>query len=47
MTDSPIGELLLVGDERALHGLYMQAGRKPMPPNGSTIPPYSPARAAS
>jgi len=30
MTDSPIGELLLVGDERALHGLYMQAGRKPM-----------------
>jgi len=29
-TDSPIGELLLVGDERALRGLYMQAGRKPM-----------------
>ncbi len=24
---SPIGELLLVGDERALHGLYMQEGR--------------------
>jgi methylated-DNA-[protein]-cysteine S-methyltransferase len=25
--DSPVGELLLVGDERALHGLYMQEGR--------------------
>jgi methylated-DNA-[protein]-cysteine S-methyltransferase len=25
--DSPIGELLLVGDERELHGLYMQEGR--------------------
>jgi len=25
--DSPIGELLLVGDGHALHGLYMQAGR--------------------
>lgn len=29
-TESPIGELLLVGDGRALHGLYMQDGRKPM-----------------
>ncbi len=28
--DSPIGELLLVGDGRALRGLYMQGGRKPM-----------------
>ncbi len=28
--DSPIGELLLVSDGYALHGLYMQAGRKPM-----------------
>jgi methylated-DNA-[protein]-cysteine S-methyltransferase len=27
--DSPIGELLLLGDGHALHGLYMQAGRKP------------------
>lgn len=27
--DSPIGELLLLGDDRALHGLYMQDGRKP------------------
>jgi methylated-DNA-[protein]-cysteine S-methyltransferase len=26
--DSPIGELLLVGDGHALHGLYMQAGRR-------------------
>jgi methylated-DNA-[protein]-cysteine S-methyltransferase len=25
--ESPIGELLAVGDGRALHGLYMQAGR--------------------
>ncbi len=28
-TDSPIGELLLLGDGDALHGLYMQDGRKP------------------
>ena len=28
--DSPIGELLLLGDGRALHGLYMQEGRKPI-----------------
>ncbi len=28
--DSPIGELLLLGDDRALHGLYMQEGRKPV-----------------
>jgi methylated-DNA-[protein]-cysteine S-methyltransferase len=27
--DSPIGELLLLGDGSALHGLYMQEGRKP------------------
>lgn len=27
--DSPIGELLLLGDGDALHGLYMQEGRKP------------------
>jgi methylated-DNA-[protein]-cysteine S-methyltransferase len=27
--ESPIGELLLLGDGRALHGLYMQDGRKP------------------
>jgi methylated-DNA-[protein]-cysteine S-methyltransferase len=27
--DSPIGELLLLGDGHALHGLYMQDGRKP------------------
>jgi methylated-DNA-[protein]-cysteine S-methyltransferase len=27
--DSPIGELLLLGDGHALRGLYMQAGRKP------------------
>jgi methylated-DNA-[protein]-cysteine S-methyltransferase len=28
--DSPIGELLLLGDGEILHGLYMQAGRKPI-----------------
>jgi methylated-DNA-[protein]-cysteine S-methyltransferase len=28
--DSPIGELLLLGDGDVLHGLYMQAGRKPI-----------------
>jgi methylated-DNA-[protein]-cysteine S-methyltransferase len=30
--DSPIGPLLLVGDERALRGLYMQHGCKPISP---------------
>src|SRR5439155_24796891 len=30
--DSPIGELLLVGDGKKLHGLYMQDGRKPARP---------------
>ena len=28
--DSPIGELLLLGDGEALHGLDMQAGRNPL-----------------
>jgi methylated-DNA-[protein]-cysteine S-methyltransferase len=28
--DSPIGELLLLGDGHTLHGLYMQGGRKPI-----------------
>jgi methylated-DNA-[protein]-cysteine S-methyltransferase len=28
--DSPLGELLLLGDGRALCGLYMQEGRKPV-----------------
>ena len=32
--DSPIGKLLLLGDGRALSGLYMQEGRKP-----GTVPP--------
>jgi methylated-DNA-[protein]-cysteine S-methyltransferase len=27
---SPIGELLLLGDGEVVHGLYMQAGRKPV-----------------
>jgi methylated-DNA-[protein]-cysteine S-methyltransferase len=30
-TDSPIGELLLVGDEESLHCLSMQDGRRPIP----------------
>jgi methylated-DNA-[protein]-cysteine S-methyltransferase len=28
--ESPIGELLLLGDGEALHGLHMQEGRKPI-----------------
>jgi methylated-DNA-[protein]-cysteine S-methyltransferase len=28
--DSPIGELLLLGDGHVLHGLYMQHGRRPI-----------------
>jgi methylated-DNA-[protein]-cysteine S-methyltransferase len=28
--DSPIGELLLLGDDRALRGLYMQRARRPI-----------------
>ncbi len=34
---SPIGELLLVGDGQALHGLYMQEGRKSMQVDPSWI----------
>jgi methylated-DNA-[protein]-cysteine S-methyltransferase len=30
IVQSPIGELLLLGDGEVLHGLYMQAGRKPV-----------------
>jgi methylated-DNA-[protein]-cysteine S-methyltransferase len=30
--DSPIGELLAVGDGRSLHGLYMQEGRTAIAP---------------
>jgi methylated-DNA-[protein]-cysteine S-methyltransferase len=33
--DSPIGELLAVGDREALSGLYMQAGRRPVTVPGS------------
>lgn len=29
--DSPVGDLLLVGDGRALHGLYMTEAPRPMP----------------
>ena len=27
--ESPVGDLLLIGDEQRLHGLYMQEGRRP------------------
>lgn len=27
--ESPVGDLLLIGDEQGLHGLYMQDGRRP------------------
>jgi methylated-DNA-[protein]-cysteine S-methyltransferase len=30
LQDSPIGELLLLGDGEVLHGLYLQDGRKPI-----------------
>jgi methylated-DNA-[protein]-cysteine S-methyltransferase len=32
LQDSPIGELLLLGDGEALHGLSMQGGRRPIKP---------------
>jgi methylated-DNA-[protein]-cysteine S-methyltransferase len=32
LQDSPIGELLLLGDGETLHGLHMQEGRKPIKP---------------
>ena len=32
LKDSPIGELLLLGDGEALHGLYIQDGRRPIEP---------------
>ena len=28
--ESPVGDLLLIGDEQRLHGLYMQEGRRPV-----------------
>jgi methylated-DNA-[protein]-cysteine S-methyltransferase len=46
--DSPIGELLLVGDGRALHGLAMQGGRTrvaPRPEWRRADEPFAPARA--
>lgn len=41
---SPVGELLLVGDGQALHGLYMQEGRKPMVPRPAWEPADAPFR---
>ncbi len=41
--DSPIGELLLLGDGRALYGLYMQDGRKPVRIAPSWQPSTAPA----
>jgi methylated-DNA-[protein]-cysteine S-methyltransferase len=40
--DSPIGELLLVGDGDALHGLYMQQGRRPIGPAAEWRPASDP-----
>src|SRR4051794_7568657 len=45
--DSPIGELLLTGDGRALSGLYMQEGRRPVQVRPDWIPseePFADAR---
>jgi methylated-DNA-[protein]-cysteine S-methyltransferase len=45
--DSPIGELVLVGDRRALHGLYMQEGRTAVAIRGDWEPddtPFADAR---
>jgi methylated-DNA-[protein]-cysteine S-methyltransferase len=36
--DSPIGELLLLGDGTALHGLYMQEGRTAISPRSEWRP---------
>jgi methylated-DNA-[protein]-cysteine S-methyltransferase len=35
--DSPLGELLLVGDGQALHGLYMQEGRTSLAVRGEWV----------
>jgi methylated-DNA-[protein]-cysteine S-methyltransferase len=37
IVDSPIGELLLLGDGQTLHGLYMQDGPKPLAPQADWI----------
>jgi methylated-DNA-[protein]-cysteine S-methyltransferase len=45
--DTPIGSLLLVGDETALHGLYMQDGPRPKRPAPNWIgaeEPFRPVR---
>jgi methylated-DNA-[protein]-cysteine S-methyltransferase len=35
--DSPLGELLLLGDDGVLHGLHMQAGRHPIRTQSSWV----------
>ena len=40
--ESPIGELLLLGDGDALHGLYMQDGRRPKAISPSWAPSETP-----
>jgi methylated-DNA-[protein]-cysteine S-methyltransferase len=40
--ESPIGELLAVGDGRALHGLYMQEGRTRRAPESGWEPASQP-----
>ncbi|HEX9625379.1 MAG TPA: methylated-DNA--[protein]-cysteine S-methyltransferase [Acidiferrobacterales bacterium] len=41
---SPIGDLLLVGDEDALHGVYFQAGPRPTKPRKEWQPSEKPFR---
>jgi methylated-DNA-[protein]-cysteine S-methyltransferase len=43
-TDSPIGDLLLVGDERALRGLHMTPHPAPRPDWRSASEPFAAAR---
>jgi methylated-DNA-[protein]-cysteine S-methyltransferase len=43
-TDSPIGDLLLVGDERALRGLHMTPHPAPRPGWRSASEPFAAAR---
>ena len=45
--ESPVGDLLLIGDEQRLHGLYMQEGRRPAAVASgwrSAREPFSPVR---
>jgi methylated-DNA-[protein]-cysteine S-methyltransferase len=43
--DSPVGELLLVGDGRSLHGLHFAAGTSPPPGATADRDPFAPVLA--